>query len=247
MTVPYAFRLPEVAVDITAVAWAQPALTVSREDVIILAPQTERIGVPAEVAALVEAFMNRYASTASGSPCPGFSQGTRLAYQAMADHPDLFAAALINAGFASLPSAAIVAEAGVSHAGARAAISRLARRGVLEGSRQGRNSFYRLASGAALVLATGGRSIVSSADTTTWDQQWTLIAFSLPREEAVQRRELRSRLRWLGYAPLYDGLHVDLDSITRTAWMRICGDLSRHSDLLLAELIHTRVRGDRRG
>ena len=40
-----------------------------------------------------------------------------------------------------LPSAAIVAllaEAGVSHAGARTTISRLARRGVLEGSRQGR-------------------------------------------------------------------------------------------------------------
>ena len=49
-----------------------------------------------------------------------------------------------------LPSAAIVAllaESGVSHAGARTAISRLARRGVLEGSRQGRRSSYRLSRG----------------------------------------------------------------------------------------------------
>src|SRR4051812_22132248 len=48
---------------------------------------------------------------------------------------------------APLPSAAIVAllaESGVSHPGARAAISRLARRGVIEGSRQGRHSSYRL-------------------------------------------------------------------------------------------------------
>ncbi len=129
---------------------------------------------------------------------------------------------------AALPSAAIVAlltEAGVSHAGARAAISRLARRGVLEGSRQGRHSFYRLASGAALVLAAGGRAIVSSAaDTKTWDHQWTLIAFSLPREEVVQRRELRSRLRWLGYAPLYDGLWIsprELTEHTRTQLARL--------------------------
>jgi phenylacetic acid degradation operon negative regulatory protein len=144
---------------------------------------------------------------------------------------------------ASLPSAAIVAllaEAGVSHAGARAAISRLARRGVLEGSRQGRNSSYRLTAAAALVLSTGGRGIVSSAaDTKTWDQQWTLIAFSLPRDEVTQRRELRSRLRWLGYAPLYDGLWVsprDLIEHTRTQLTRLTfGTLTvfraRHVDL----------------
>lgn len=131
MTVPYAFRLPahykpwrqyplvvvlpgwgsgfdgqnegvQVAVDITAVAWAQPAWTGSREDVIVLAPQTERIGVPAEVAALVDlldAFMSSYGVDRERVYVSGFSQGTRLAYQAMADHPDLFAAALVNAGF----------------------------------------------------------------------------------------------------------------------------------------------------
>ncbi|MCP2163224.1 PaaX family transcriptional regulator [Goodfellowiella coeruleoviolacea] len=111
-----------------------------------------------------------------------------------------------------LPSAAIVAllaEAGVSPAGARTAISRLARRGVLEGSRQGRNSSYRLTRAAAAVLSTGGRAIVSSAaDGAEWDRQWTLIAFSLPQHEVTQRRDLRGRLRWLGYAPLYDGLWV---------------------------------------
>jgi predicted peptidase len=131
MTVPYAFRLPEhyrpsrqyplvvvlpgwgsgfdgqnegvqVAVDITAVAWAQPAWTGSQRDVIILAPQTERIGVPAEVAALadlLDTFMSRYGVDRERVYVSGFSQGTRLAYLAMADHPGLFAAALINAGF----------------------------------------------------------------------------------------------------------------------------------------------------
>jgi phenylacetic acid degradation operon negative regulatory protein len=117
-----------------------------------------------------------------------------------------------------LPSAAIVAllaEAGVSHAGARTTISRLARRGVLEGSRQGRNSSYRLTAPAAVNLAAGGRSIVAAAAADEpWDHQWTLIAFSLPQDEVAQRRELRSRLRWFGCAPLYDGLWISPHDLT---------------------------------
>ncbi|MFD0205624.1 MULTISPECIES: PaaX family transcriptional regulator [Saccharothrix] len=117
-----------------------------------------------------------------------------------------------------LPSAAIVAllaEAGVSHAGARTTISRLARRGILEGSKQGRNSSYRLTAPAALNLAAGGRFIVAAgAVDEPWDEQWTLIAFSLPQDEVAQRRELRSRLRWFGCAPLYDGLWISPHDLT---------------------------------
>jgi phenylacetic acid degradation operon negative regulatory protein len=111
-----------------------------------------------------------------------------------------------------LPSAAVVAllgEAGVSDAGARTAISRLARRGVLDGRRHGRRSSYRLSPAAAMFLAVGGSSIVSPADgNTPWDEHWTLIAFSLPQGESAQRRGLRAQLRWMGYAPLYDGVWV---------------------------------------
>ncbi|MGA5300239.1 PaaX family transcriptional regulator C-terminal domain-containing protein [Nucisporomicrobium flavum] len=110
-----------------------------------------------------------------------------------------------------LPSGAIVAllaEAGVSPAGARTAISRLARRGAIEGQRDGRRSSYRLTAAAAAFLAVGGSAIVAPGDAQPWDGQWTLIAFSLPQEEGTLRRGLRSQLRWMGYAPLYDGLWV---------------------------------------
>jgi phenylacetic acid degradation operon negative regulatory protein len=116
-----------------------------------------------------------------------------------------------------LPSAAIVAllgEAGVSTAGARNAISRLARRGVLESSRDGRFSSYRLTLAAASDLSAGGAWIAGFAPRPDqWDGHWTLVAFSLPQEEGTQRRELRGQLRWLGFAPLYDGLWVSPDAL----------------------------------
>ena len=117
-----------------------------------------------------------------------------------------------------LPSAAIVAllaETGVSEAGARTAISRLARRGVLHGSRQGRHSSYQLAPAAAAHLSDGGRWVVQSAAAAEpWDGWWTLIAFSLPQHERTRRRALRGQLRWLGYAPLYDGLWISPHPLT---------------------------------
>lgn len=122
---------------------------------------------------------------------------------------------------AGLPSAAIVAllaEAGVSPAGARTAISRLSRRGILQGHRQGRQSSYRLTPAAATNLALGGSAIVSSAaGPQPWDGHWTVIAFSLPQREAAQRRGLRNQLRWLGYAPLYDGLWIAAQDLTEKA------------------------------
>ncbi|MEV4119730.1 PaaX family transcriptional regulator C-terminal domain-containing protein [Micromonospora sp. NPDC049645] len=121
----------------------------------------------------------------------------------------------------ALPSAAIVAllaETGVTTAGARTAISRLARRGVLEGSRLGRRSSYRLSRAAAANLSAGGHWILSSTSSTPrWDGCWTVVAFSLPQELSTQRRALRAQLRWLGYAPLYDGLWISPHELTPPA------------------------------
>ncbi|SCL14399.1 transcriptional regulator, PaaX family [Micromonospora nigra] len=120
---------------------------------------------------------------------------------------------------AALPSAAVVAlltETGVTTAGARTAISRLARRGVLDGSRRGRHSSYRLSRAAAANLSAGGHRILAPTDT-TWDGCWTIVAFSLPQERGAQRRALRGQLRWCGYAPLYDGLWISPYDLTPPA------------------------------
>jgi phenylacetic acid degradation operon negative regulatory protein len=112
----------------------------------------------------------------------------------------------------SLPSAAIVgllAEFGVSDSAARAALSRLTRNGLLVTSRGGRRTFVRLSARAADVLDDGARRIFSFGSTPApWDGMWSLVAFSIPEQNRSARDELRKALRWLGFAPLYDGLWV---------------------------------------
>jgi phenylacetic acid degradation operon negative regulatory protein len=116
-----------------------------------------------------------------------------------------------------LPSAAIVAllgDFGVTTAAARTSISRLARRGVIEGSRQGRFSSYRLTDDAAADLSNGGTLIAAvGAGPDSWDGRWTVIVFSMPEQESTRRRALRDHLRWSGYAPLYDGVWISPDPL----------------------------------
>src|SRR6201996_6219532 len=111
-----------------------------------------------------------------------------------------------------LPSAAIVAllaEFGVSDSAARAALSRLTRNGLLVTSRSGRRTYVQLSARAANVLDDGARRIFSfGGSPTSWDGMWSLVAFSIPEEHRSARDELRKALRWLGFAPLYDGLWV---------------------------------------
>lgn len=117
-----------------------------------------------------------------------------------------------------LPSAAIVdllGEFGVTNGAARTTISRLARRGVIEGRRNGRNSAYRLTEPAMANLTRGGRGIAAfGAGQESWDGWWTLVAFSMPQQESAQRRAIREHLRWRGYAPLYDGVWVSPHPMT---------------------------------
>jgi phenylacetic acid degradation operon negative regulatory protein len=111
-----------------------------------------------------------------------------------------------------LPSAALVTllgDFGVSAVGARAALSRLARRGVLESSKVGRYTYYGLTPRAAEVLGEGAWRILSFGQRyEPWDGHWRIAAFSVPEDQRDARRAVRNRLRWLGFAPLYDGMWV---------------------------------------
>jgi len=112
---------------------------------------------------------------------------------------------------APLPSGGLVAalsEFDIAPANARATLSRLTQRGLLERTKEGRRTSYRLTEPAWHILRRGARRIFATTDETAWDGVWTLIAFTLPLDDASQRRLLRARLRWLTFWPLYDGTWV---------------------------------------
>jgi phenylacetic acid degradation operon negative regulatory protein len=114
-----------------------------------------------------------------------------------------------RAWMASAAIVALLAEFDVSGSNARTAISRLARRGVLEADKLGRNTFYRLSAPSAANLVVAGRHLAGHpAEAEAWDGRWTLVAFSLPHDHGAERRALRGQLRWQGFAPLYDGLWI---------------------------------------
>ena len=111
-----------------------------------------------------------------------------------------------------IPSASLVlmlGEFGITQAGARAAIARLARRGILVATRSGRTTAYAMTDRCAWMVAEGRRlTLEFTGAMRSWDGRWTLVSYSIAQERRAQRALLRTRLRWLGFAPMQDGLWV---------------------------------------
>ncbi|TQS42103.1 PaaX family transcriptional regulator C-terminal domain-containing protein [Cryptosporangium phraense] len=112
----------------------------------------------------------------------------------------------------------LVAEFGISETSARATANRLVKRGVLDTTRVGRHAYYRLSEiGQQDIRHKNGTVLEFGPSAREWDGRWTLAAFSIPEEQRRLRHQLRSYLRWLGFAPLFDGLwispHAGLDAL----------------------------------
>ena len=111
-----------------------------------------------------------------------------------------------------IPSTALLrllAEFGVSAQGTRSALSRLVRRGLLARSRRGRRTFYALTPSGLALLDDGARRIFGfGVERPRWDGTWSVVAFSVAEADRDRRHLLRTRLRWLSFAPLYAGLWI---------------------------------------
>lgn len=95
--------LVQVAADIPATAWLQPEWTGSDEDVIVLAPQNQRVGGAAEADLLVkllDQFAKDFAVDTRRIYATTVSYGAQLLWNAFAKRPDLFAGGLVTGGFA---------------------------------------------------------------------------------------------------------------------------------------------------
>jgi CubicO group peptidase (beta-lactamase class C family)/DNA-binding transcriptional regulator PaaX len=113
---------------------------------------------------------------------------------------------------ALVPSAAIVdvlRQGEVSEAAARAALSRLGRRGTVTGLKSGRTTSYRLSDHVRdsiprsqhLTMSFGGQE-------RAWDGNWTMVVYSLPEAERALRSDIRDWLRWLGFGSVRDGVWI---------------------------------------
>lgn len=111
-----------------------------------------------------------------------------------------------------LPSGALVAlleEFEITAPSARAAVRRVADRGLLTTSRQGRVVAYGLPPRGQEVLVTHMRRLFAfGASAPEWDGQWTMVAFSVPEGDRDARRALRDGLRRYHFAPLFDAVWV---------------------------------------
>ena len=111
-----------------------------------------------------------------------------------------------------LPSAALVsllADFDVSEVAARAALSRMVKNHLLVSSRAGRNTSYLLTPRTVGVLrAALSRMGEFGVEDRAWDGIWSVVVFAAPERNRALREAIRSRLRWLGFAPLADGVWI---------------------------------------
>src|SRR5690625_2496846 len=120
---------------------------------------------------------------------------------------------------AAVPSGALVdllSEFDVPPSGTRTLLSRLCRRGRLELHKEGRRTFYSLAPGPRHRLLTGFAAISRFGRLPEPDPfVWTCLTFSIPESLRVRRLRLHKALRWMGFAPLYDGVWVSPQAARR--------------------------------
>lgn len=102
----------------------------------------------------------------------------------------------------------LLGELGFSTEAARAALARLASRGLLERHKEGRLVFYTLSVRAEELLSDGDRRIYSFGRTEPPSNGWTVVWHAMPETHRVARSRLASRLRFLGFGPVQDGTWV---------------------------------------
>ncbi|MEV8308687.1 PaaX family transcriptional regulator C-terminal domain-containing protein [Streptomyces flavidovirens] len=104
---------------------------------------------------------------------------------------------------------ALLGRAGVGEQATRSTLTRMVGHGLLRRQREGRRMYFGLTERSEAVLRDGRRRIwETGAVNRQWDGTWTLLGFSLPESWRRQRHDLRSRLTWSGFGPLFGGLWI---------------------------------------
>ncbi|NYE18314.1 PaaX family transcriptional regulator [Microbacterium immunditiarum] len=111
-----------------------------------------------------------------------------------------------------LPSGAVIAamgDLGVKEPATRATLSRMVQTGLLDADRVGRRTTHALTARAKGIVEEEAHWLETfGSREPQWDGLWSVLAFSIPESRRAVRHSARSRLKWLGFAPLYDGLWI---------------------------------------
>jgi phenylacetic acid degradation operon negative regulatory protein len=129
----------------------------------------------------------------------------------------------------------VFARAGIGEQATRSTLTRMAGRDLLRRQREGRRMYFGLTGRAEAVLRDGEQRIWrTGAVNRHWDGTWTLLGFSLPESWQRQRHDLRSRLTWSGFGPLFNGLWIAPGEIDVSALVAELG-LSAHVKVFRAQ------------
>ncbi|MEU1574906.1 PaaX family transcriptional regulator C-terminal domain-containing protein [Streptomyces collinus] len=122
----------------------------------------------------------------------------------------------------------VFARAGIGEQATRSTLTRMVGRDLLRRQREGRRMYFGLTERSEAVLRDGAQRIWrAGAVNRRWDGTWTLLGFSLPESWQRQRHDLRSRLTWSGFGPLFNGLWIAPGEVAVSALVAELG-LSAH-------------------
>lgn len=102
----------------------------------------------------------------------------------------------------------VLAELGVGEAATRAALARMARRGLLDPVRSGRTVAHGLTGASERVLRDAHGRIFAADPFAPEGGGWTLVTFSVPERQRDLRHRVRAQLAWAGFGLLRDGLWI---------------------------------------
>lgn len=103
---------------------------------------------------------------------------------------------------------ALLQEFDVGVEAARSALARLVHRRILVRSKSGRETSYGLSDEGERLVEDDRRRIMEFGLPRPWDGQWTMVLFSVAEDKRDRRHAIKTRLRSLGFAPLYDGAWI---------------------------------------
>ncbi|MGV8873096.1 MAG: PaaX family transcriptional regulator C-terminal domain-containing protein [Rhodococcus sp. (in: high G+C Gram-positive bacteria)] len=145
--------------------------------------------------------MRNSAPTESTSPTSGTPQSYLLAFLGM----HLLGTQLAISGGTIVE---IFGWMDVGQSATRSLLARMTERGVLERTKEGRNTYFGLTPHGSAVLDEGSRKVWRGTGETEWGGEWTTVALSVPEDSRHLRHRARSRLGWSGFGYTASGLWV---------------------------------------